>query len=97
MIMKKLYEIILTSRWYVAEHCSILLDLEENADPAYKEQLKRVLNLIMNTTLLELEYKHRIEQNGQSLDGGIEKILTDTEILTLVERNSELSLLPIKN
>lgn len=90
MTTSELYNVILTSRYYISEHANILLDFEENGDPEYKNQLEKVLNLVLNTELLENHYTTILQSGSSSL-------LTDEELLTLLERNSELSFLPVKN
>lgn len=89
MTTQQLYEVILTSRWFIAEHTCILIDLLEGDDPAAKSQRNKVINLILNTGILENHY-FRIDQSGES------SLITGDELMLLIERNNILSELPIK-
>ena len=89
MTTNDLYNNILNSRWYVAEHATILLQFDEDGDPTFDEQLNRVMDIILNTRLLENHYT-TIMQSGSST------LLSEEEMILLTARNTQLCLLPVK-
>lgn len=99
MTTADLYNAILNARWYIAEHATILSQFEENDDPNLKAQQERVMNVILNTKLLENHYTQILQKSGGDTNALITSVtfLSIEEIVLLVSRNQELCDLPIKN
>lgn len=99
MTTQDLYNSILNSRWYIAEHATILNQFDENEDPLVKKQRERTMNVILNTKLLENHYTQILQKSDGDTSALIDSVtfLSVEEIILLVSRNQELCELPIKN
>ena len=97
MTTSDLYNNILNARWYIAEHACILADYDENGDPYVKQEQEKLMNLILNTKLLETHYL-QIIQSGGTISSPIttSTFLSVDEIIILSSRINEMSTLPIK-
>lgn len=90
MDINKLYNVILTARYYLAEHTGILLDYQMNGDVEFKNKREHVIQIMLKLQALERHYYTII-------DSGSSELLSNGEVLSLTETLNELCMLDIKN